>query len=171
MSNPTNTPYHLRRKDKAITDENELYEIIDRQNFMTLAMCNNNEPYLVSLDYIFDFDQNCFYFHCASGGKKIDFLTANPAVYGQVVEDLGYIQGECNRAYRSVNFRGNFEWIQETEEKRMVLTMMIDHLEEEPEPVKKKLIKDKSLKTVNVGKINIIEMTGKKYDILADKPE
>ena len=80
--------YHLRRTDKQIKNIEEIYGIIQRQEYLTLALCKNDDPYLVSLNYGFDLDSDCFYFHCASEGKKLEYLQSNPAVYGEILEEL-----------------------------------------------------------------------------------
>jgi len=157
--------YHLRRKDKAITDEGVLREIIEGQKFMTLAMCQGDEPYLATLSYGYDADANCFYFHCAQAGRKIDVLTANPVVWGQIIEDGGYLPGQCDHAFRTVQFRGRVTFLEEMEEKRHALTLMIDVLEPDPGPVKERLLVDKRVGPVRVGKVTVELMTGKQSPI------
>jgi hypothetical protein len=44
----------IRRKDKEITDFSEMKEIIKTAQYVTLAMCLNDEPYLVSLSHGYD---------------------------------------------------------------------------------------------------------------------
>ena len=63
-------PYHLRRTEREITDKKEIDRIINDQLFMTLAMCRDGLPYLVTLNYGYDPQASCLYFHCARAGKK-----------------------------------------------------------------------------------------------------
>ncbi len=153
--------YHLRRQEKAITDENELMAIIQGQKYLTLAMCHDNKPYLVSLNYAFDAATRCFYMHCAGQGKKLDWIQANPLVWGQVLEDLGYCAGKCDHGFRSVHFWGHASLVQDPEAKRAALCLMIDQLEPDPEPVKKKLVTDASLKSVTILCVQMQGCTGK----------
>lgn len=124
-------------------------------------MCRDGEPYLITADYGFDDKDNCFYIHCAKRGKKIDFLRANPRVWGTIVEDLGYVQGECEHHYRSVHFEGKAELVTDLEQKRKALELMIDFLEDDPEKGKREFItKTKFLNTMII-KIKASRFTGK----------
>ncbi len=165
------TTYHadsehpLRRKDKQITEEQELLDIIQGQNFMTLALCRDQEPYLVTLNYGFDPEAKCFYFHCAQEGKKLAYLNANPTVWGQVVEDHGYLDGACSHAFRTVQFRGCVVFLDNVEAKRAALHLMIDQLEPDPDPIKARLTQVARLNNVVVGKIQVEYLSGKQNDI------
>lgn len=155
--------YHLRRSEKKIEDSEEIATLLRDQELFTLAMCNGNSPYLVSMDYVFDFTRNCFYFHCAQVGKKMDFLSSQPSIWGQILEDLGYIPGKCDHGYRSLQFTGEVVFIEDLSEKREALNLMIEKFEKDPEPAKKRFINEKALKNVVIGKITVKEFSGKKF--------
>ncbi len=153
--------YHLRRSEKAITDPATMWGIIAEQKVMTLAMCKDNVPYLVTVNYGYDQAAGCLYFHCAAAGKKMDYLRANPAVWGQIVEDNGYLDGKCDHAFHSVQFQGRVTFLDDVEEKRRALSMMIDRLESDPATVKARQVTDKAVAKVTIGKIIIEALTGK----------
>ena len=153
--------YHLRRSEKAITDPAEMWAIIAGQKFVTLALCKDNIPYLVTVNYGYDQAAECLYFHCAGEGKKMDYLRANAVVWGQIVEDNGYLDGKCDHAFRSVQFQGRVTFVENIDEKRRTLSLMIDRLESDPEAVKARLATDKALEKVTIGKVSIEAMTGK----------
>lgn len=153
--------YHLRRAEKELKDPAELRAVLLRQRHLTIAMCRAGEPYLVTLSHAYDEARNCLYFHCAPEGKKIDFLKENPSVWGQVVEDLGYNQNECDHAFRSVHIKGRVEMLRTLDEKKHALSLMIGRLEDRPDEVRRRLIVDGKLEKVAVGKITIEAMTGK----------
>jgi len=153
--------YHLRRKEKAIEDRKEIHAILRDQKYLTLAMCRDEEPYLVSLNYGWDQMEGCFYFHFADAGKKIDFLRANPKVWGQVVEDRGYTVGECEHSFRCVMFWGEVEFIEELEGKRKALLAMIKHAEGELDEKRRAMISQSGLEKVLVGRLKPEGMTGK----------
>ena len=94
-------------------------------------------------------------------GKKVDYLRANPAVWGQIAEDNGYIEGECSHAYITLQFMGDVEFQTDVETKRKALLLMIDKYEKDPEPMKKRFINETALQGVLIGKIKIQKMTGK----------
>lgn len=154
--------YHMNRIDRQISEKAEIFEIIDRNSFMTLALCRDNEPYIVTVNYSFDRSSESLYFHCASSGKKVDFLRENPMVFGEILEDRGYIPGQCEYAYRSVHFSGKAEQIEDIEEKRRALELMIEKFEKDAEAKKGEFITDGDLETVRIYRISIESMTGKK---------
>jgi len=153
--------YHLRREDRSMSERSELLEVIDKQRHMTIAMAKDNNPYLATVNYAFDESSNCFYFHCAGIGKKVDYLKSNSGVWGQILDDLGYMEGECDHAYRTVQFRGAAKLIFRRAEKRKALSLMIEKLEKNPGAAKKKFIKESSLSKVLTVRIDVKEMTGK----------
>ncbi len=154
--------YHMRREEKQITQQDELMDIIDDNKVFSLAMCRDNDPYLVSMNYGYDITKNCFYFHSAEEGKKIDYLENNPKIWGEIREDHGYLIGECDHAYRTLHFEGEVEFIDDIEKKKRALNVMINHIEPDPEPIKKRFIEKGDLDEVKIGKVNIKNMWGKK---------
>ena len=156
--------YHIRRSEKEIKDREDIIEIIQNQKYLTMAMSKNDQPYLVTMNYGYDKDENCFYFHCADEGKKIDFLEENPMVWGQILEDLGYVHGKCDHHYRTVHFKGKVKFLKNIEEKREALSTMIEQLEDEPDPIKKKMLKESDIDNVGIGKIKVEFFTGKKAE-------
>ena len=155
----------IRRKEKAITDDDEMKGILASAKYITLAMCKANDPYLVTVNHGYDSDKNVIYFHCASEGKKIHYLSANNKIYGQALVDDGYASGECNHHYSTVQFSGEVEFLSDYDEKREALTVMINQLEviqSLREIVKEKQLKEKAIKKVTIGKITIKGMSGKK---------
>jgi nitroimidazol reductase NimA-like FMN-containing flavoprotein (pyridoxamine 5'-phosphate oxidase superfamily) len=153
--------FHFRRPEKMMADEAEMLAVIDAQMVMTLALCHENQPYLATVDYAYDADRRCFYFHSADHGKKIDYLAANPSVWGQVLDDRGPIPGRCDHAYRSVQFAGTATIVSAVDEKRHALGLMIDRYEPDPAPVRARLLVPNRINTVTVGRIDVTAMTGK----------
>lgn len=153
--------YHLRRSEKAIDARDEMLAIIGSAPHMTIAMCRDGNPYLVTLNHAFDRDRMCLYFHAAGEGKKMDYIRSSSEVWGQVVEDLGYIKGECDWAYRSVHFWGKTEFVTEDSEKRHALELLIDKLEPDAEATKRAQITEKSVAEVSIGKLSLQGFTGK----------
>jgi nitroimidazol reductase NimA-like FMN-containing flavoprotein (pyridoxamine 5'-phosphate oxidase superfamily) len=153
--------YHIRRKDKEITEETVLKKILKSTKYVTIAMSMDNHPYLVSLSYGYDEDRNCIYFHCASEGKKLDFLKANNNVWGQALLDNGYKQGECDHNFASVHFKGKVVFITDHTEKLHAFQVMMHQLDKRADTLVIKLNQEK-LKTTVIGRIDIDSMTGKK---------
>ena len=103
----------IRRKEKEIIDKDEIIGILEKAKYITVAMCKEDEPYLVTLSHGYDKTQNCIYFHCAKEGKKIDYLKENITVWGQALIDKGYVQGACDHLYATVHFKGRVTFVED----------------------------------------------------------
>lgn len=157
--------YHLRNKDKAIIDTNELAKILSDAKYVTLAMCNQNEPYLAVLSHGFDKKNRCLYFHCAPEGKKIDFLKVNPLIWGIAIKDDGYARKKCNHYYRSVMFKGYVKLLETNDEKRNAFKTMVDTLEDADPEMKKKIETTDKLGKVAVFRVKIEYWSGKRNEL------
>jgi len=153
--------WHNRHPDKVIADPAEIARIIAGQKFLTLAMCAENEPYLATLSHAYDAERNCFYFHCAPTGRKLDIIRANPRVYGQVLEDCGYVAGECEHRYRTVQFEGTAAPVVDPDKKLHALRLLIERLEPTPDPVKARLLVPERLAGVAVIRVEVTGWSGK----------
>jgi nitroimidazol reductase NimA-like FMN-containing flavoprotein (pyridoxamine 5'-phosphate oxidase superfamily) len=154
----------IRRKEKEITEKSEMLSIINEAEYVVVAMCKDNEPYLATLSHGYDAERNCIYFHCAREGKKVDILKAQNRVWGQALVDKGYVQGFCDHLYATAQFKGRVTFVENAEEKRNALEVMIRALEDQPQKVIEDQISDKSIQDVQIGRIDIEYMSGKKSD-------
>ena len=154
--------YHVRRKDKEITDYDDLKKILKNTGYVTIALVKDGEPYLVSLSHGYDEERNCIYFHSAPEGKKLDFMRSNPTVWGQAIIDEGYNKGQCSHLYASVMFRGRVEFIQDTESKRRAFRTMVMQLEPDPDSIMDRMLSSEGIPSTIVGRIEIEYITGKK---------
>ena len=157
--------YHMRRADKEIKDKVKLAKILNETNFITVALANENEPYIVTLSHSYDEEAECLYFHCGPEGKKLDYMRANPIVWGQALIDHGYHEGQCSHLYVTAVFRGRVEFVESLEEKRRIIKHMIERQDSNPETLVPRLTSidnNTSLTNTIVGKIVLLELTGKK---------
>ena len=153
--------FHIRRKDKEITDQRLLKKILVTTKYVTIALSMDNMPYLVSLSYGYDEKRNCLYFHCAKEGKKLQYLRANNNVWGQALIDFGYYEGQCTHLYATVHFSGKVSFIEDVNEKRQAVECMINQIDKNPEKLLADLNEDR-LKNTTIGRINLQYMSGKK---------
>lgn len=155
--------YHMKKKEREITDPDELKRILKNGKYAVIAMCRNNEPYLVTLNYGYDEAHNGLVFHCALNGLKLDFFAENPEVCATIVLDGGYVRDQCSHLYSSLVLRGCMTLIEELEDKKQALNILLNHLEENPAPIKARNIKDNaSYDKFTMLRLEITEMTGKK---------
>jgi len=162
--------YHVRRTDRKIDEPNDLKQIIKKCKYATIAMCKNNEPYLVTLSYGYDELNNSLYFHGLNEGQKIDFLKFNPSVCMTIIDDKGYIENECGHSYRSIVIRGKIEFINDETKRIYGIKILINHFEKNPDLMMKKVNEQSTtwVKT-QILKLNIDEIVGKERSIVGNK--
>ncbi|NMC96524.1 MAG: pyridoxamine 5'-phosphate oxidase family protein, partial [Deltaproteobacteria bacterium] len=68
----------MRKKERAIKDRKDIDGIIRRCRVCRLAMSDDDQPYIIPLN--FGYDGFCLYFHAAPEGRKIDILKRNNRV-------------------------------------------------------------------------------------------
>ena len=153
--------FHVRRKDREITNLEILRKVLKSTKYITIALCMDNEPYLVSLSHGYDEKQNCIYFHCANEGKKLVYVKSNNKVWGQAVQDYG-VTDECDYAYTSVHFSGRIFMMDDLGEKQHAIEVMVPQLSPNPE-AKLAKIKPEKLASTAMGRIDITHMTGKQH--------
>jgi nitroimidazol reductase NimA-like FMN-containing flavoprotein (pyridoxamine 5'-phosphate oxidase superfamily) len=153
--------FHVRRKEREITDKEELHNVLKHTNYITIALCRNNEPYIVALNHGYDQEKNCLYFHCAPEGKKLVYAKANPKVWGQAVLDFG-VTDECDYSYTCVHFSGNLSLVSDLSEKTHAMEILVRQVALNPESKLAK-IKPEKLDKTTMGKIDIAYMSGKKH--------
>lgn len=153
--------FHVRRKEREISSEDEMRQILKSANYVTIAFCMNNEPYLVALNHGYDQNRNCLYFHCAPEGKKLIYAKSNPKVWGQAVLDFG-VTDECDYAYTCVHFSGEFSLISDIAEKWHGMEVLVRQVAEHPESKLAK-VKLEKLEKTTMARIDINYMSGKKH--------
>lgn len=154
--------YHMRRTDREITDKEQLQQILKNGKFAAIAMSVDNDPYLVTLSYGYDAANRRFYFHTAEDGQKIEYLRRNPRVCLMVVEDGGYLQGECAHVYRSVVVRGRMAFVEDEAEKNRGFDVLLNQLERDPEIMRATIAqRPKRVAQTRILRLDVEEMSGK----------
>ncbi len=153
----------MRKIEKEITNREKINDILKRGKYTILSLCLDNEPYIVTLSYGFDDKKNSLYLHTGNQGLKIDFIKKNPNICGTVIEDHGYKMNQCSHAYYSIVFWGKISVIEDLEEKKHAFNVLLNHLEENPDEIKKRFLKkDTVYYDTCLLRLDIIEITGKK---------
>jgi len=156
--------YHPKRVRNEIIDTNEIENLIKKGNHITLALCDNNIPYIVTMSYGYDDNKKYLYFHCANKGDKLDYIKKNSNVIGTIIKDNGYLKTKCDHDYESVIIRGKIFIVESLEEKKHGLQILLNHLEEDPRPIFERNIEnDESYRKVTILRLEIESVIGKKY--------
>lgn len=123
----------MRRKERAITKTTELHGILQTCKVCSLAMSQDNVPYVVPMNfgYTYEDDTLCLYFHCAPVGKKISIVKQNPYVsftmYGDTSLVVGKIACQYTYQYRSIIGNGNIHIVETEQDKLHGLNCIMKH--------------------------------------------
>ena len=155
--------YHLKnRPDRELKSDSEINEILKNGKFTVISMCRDNEPYIVTLSYGFDAENNSLYFHCATKGLKLDFIKSNPKVCATVIDDGGYVKGVCEHNYKSVVFWGELRIVTDQEEKVHGMKVLLTHLEDDPAVIANYMIKSNNQASrMEILRLDILQIHGK----------
>ena len=154
--------FHLQKKEREIKDFNEILSIIKKGKYTTIAMCRNNEPYIVTLSYGYDEINNAFYYHSRMKGLKSEFIKDNPNVCATIIEDRGYIMNDCAHEFRSVIVWGRMCFVETLDEKKHGMDILLKHLEENPEKIKQESLSDDRIyKHLVILRLDVNEINGK----------
>jgi len=146
----------MNKIDREITDRAVISKLVKDGKYMSIAMCDSGQPYVVVLSCGYDEAHNCFYFHCAKKGRKTDIIQKNPQVCGTIVEDHGYVKGDCTHNYRSAVVWGMMTMVEALEEKKHALDVLLRQLEGDPEVIRPQFVKDeKSVIGVGILKLAV----------------
>lgn len=154
----------VRRNEKEITDRGEMIRILTQVKYVTIAMTDTDGPYLATLTHAYDEARDAIYFHCAQEGRKVDILRMDSRVWGQALIDKGYVEGKCDHLFEMTQFKGKVSFVQDPAEKRHALEVMIRKNDRHPEEVISEQLTEKSLARVNIGRIDVEYMSGKRSD-------
>lgn len=109
----------MRRKEKQITDQDQIDGIIKQARVCRLGLSENGRPYVVPLH--FGYDPPFLYFHGADKGRKLDILAANPMVCVEFDElkKINKHASACNwgASYISIIVEGTARILIDPEEK------------------------------------------------------
>jgi len=109
----------VRRKEKQITDQNQIDGIIKQARVCRLGLSDNGRPYVVPLH--FGYDHPFLYFHGADTGRKLDILAANSQVCFEFDEliKINKHASACNwgTSYTSIIGEGTARILVDPEEK------------------------------------------------------
>lgn len=113
----------MRRKDREITDINEIYEIMDKCDCCRLGFYDGEEVYIVPLNFGYDKigKETVLYFHGAKDGRKIDLINKVQSVGFEM--DTNYKLNEAETAceysarFQSVIGTGKISFVNDKDEK------------------------------------------------------
>ena len=151
----------MRRKDREVTDLNQIYDILCRCDTISLGMNGGEAPYVIPMTFACSLEngQITIYFHSALGGRKWEILNRNPNVC--VEAHLYYktvkIEGGITAKYESVIGTGRAEPVEDKAGKVEAFKLMMEHYKESGFPAES----CKGLPNCAVFKVVLREVSGK----------
>ena len=152
----------MRRKDRAITNKDEIFEIMKKCSSCTVAFFDKNYPYVVPMNFGVQYhDRFGLYFHCAKSGTKLKLLETNGNVGFEMNCEQKLILGEksCDSTmeYESVCGNGTMT-IVNADEKVRGLNLIMEHYDQKTQHS----FDEKEIEMVHVLKIEVNEIVGKR---------
>ena len=124
----------MRRKDREVTDIQQILHIIGKCNILRLGLFDGEYPYIVPLHYGFEYAENrlVFYMHSAKEGHKLELIADNPRVCVELDGEAELISGgevPCmyGSSFASVMGRGTAEIVKKKKKKIKGLSLLMKH--------------------------------------------
>jgi uncharacterized protein len=155
--------YIMRRKDREITQMEELLEIMRKCDVCRLALFDGTYPYIVPLNFGLAYNETTLelYFHCAREGKKLDLIRSNPNAAFEMDCSHNLITGDkaCDYTmeFESVCGTGKISLLSEDDKINALTHMMRQYSKESSFE-----FNQNHLKAVTVFKLTVDSITGKK---------
>lgn len=153
----------MRRKDREITDINEILSIVKKCDTCRIALFDKEYPYIVPLNFGCNYDTAALelYFHCANEGLKLDLIKNNNHAAFEMDCSHKLITGEAacdyTMEFESVCGQGQIEFL-ETEDKRQALTLLMKQYSD----ADSFSFQDRVLDKITMLKLKVQSITGKR---------
>ncbi len=152
----------MRRKDREVTDINEIFDILNRCDTVRIGMRGEKYPYVVPVSFGAEMADGrpVVYFHCAREGLKLDLLAKDPmvCVEGDIFIKIEPTDHGITTRYESVIGFGKCEILSDEEEIVHGLKTVCDHYGFYNYDLKN----CRALQFLHVGRIVLDEITGKR---------
>ena len=152
----------MRRKDREITDFNEIINIIKKCDVCRIALNDKDFPYIVPLNFGLDIQgkEVYLYFHCAMEGKKLDLIAKDNRVTFEMDCDHNFILYEermsCIMGYESVIGHGVIETVPDENKYESLKILMRQYHAEDFK------FNTDMMRVTTVLKTTVIDMVGKR---------
>ena len=152
----------MTRRERQVTDMDEIIKILDKAKVLHLGLVDGDEPYVVPMNYGYEMDGDklTIWLHGAPRGRKIDLMKTNPKVFFEMDCDITPFEGDvaCRYGitYSSIMGKGTATIIDDIDEKREALTFLM-----KTQTDKDFVFDEKIVSIVSVIKLDISEYTAK----------
>ena len=152
----------MTKRERQITDLQQIREILDKGKVVHLGLSVNDEPYVVPMNYGYILEEGrlTLYLHSAVQGKKLNIIRNNPKVFFCIDCDRMPFDGDkpCQygMVYSSVMGNGNATILEDVEEKKQAMSCLMKTQTE-----KDFTFEDRLVSIVSVIRIDVAEFTAK----------
>lgn len=123
----------MRRSDRLVADEGRIRRIIDDSAVCRVALHDEEGLYIVPMNFgcVYNEGKLTLYFHSATDGRKIRAIKASGEAafemdcMGNVTEGPNACSYSC--VYSSVTGAGKASLVEDTEEKKRALSLIVEH--------------------------------------------
>lgn len=154
--------YGITRREREVTDINEILRILDMAKIVHLGLVDGDEPYVVPMNYGYTYldGKLTLYMHGATTGRKLDVMRANPKVFFEIDCDLEPFEGsvacQYGISYSSVMGSGTAEILENPQDKMAGLTYLMKTQTDKDFEFNERLVSG-----VSVFRINVTDFTAK----------
>lgn len=154
----------MRRKDREITDFNEIIKVIQKCDVCRIALNDENYPYIVPMNFGLDVQGNqvYLYFHAATSGTKLDLIAKDNRASFEMDCDHTFILYEermsCTMGYASVIGHGTIDIVPDEEKFEALKILMRQYHAEDFQ------FNTDMMKVTTVLKMTVTDMVGKRRD-------
>ena len=152
----------MTKRERQVTDKNQILRILDTAKVLHLGLAVDNEPYVVPMNYGYTEEDGklVLYLHSALQGRKLNMIRENPRVFFELECDQAPFEGEkpCQYGlvYSSVMGRGTAGIVEDVEEKKKAMAILM-----KTQTQKEFSFDDKLVSIVAVIRIDVGEYTAK----------
>ncbi len=152
----------ITKREREITDLQEIVRILDAANVLHLGLVDGDEPYVIPMNYGYTMEDGnlTIYLHSATKGRKLDLIQKNPKVFFSLECDVmpfeGVLPCQYGTVYSSVMGRGVAEIVENVELKKQAMTVLM-----KSQTGKDFTFTDKLVSIVSVIRIRVSDYTAK----------
>ena len=152
----------MTKRERQVTDPQQIKEILDTAQVVHLGLCVDNEPYVVPMNYGYTLEAGklTLYLHSAVRGKKLDMIRSNPKVFFEMDCDRKPFEGnlpcQYGLSYSSLMGRGTAAIVEDVEEKKKAMSILM-----KTQTDKDFSFEDRLVSIVTVIRIDAAEYTAK----------
>ena len=153
----------MRRRDREITDEGAIRDILNRAQVLHLGMSDDGQSYVVPMNYgyVLEDGKLTFYLHGATEGYMYEVLRQNPRVSFALECDIKPFEGrvacQYGMTYSCIMGKGTAVLVDDVEEKERAMSILMKTL-----TGKEFVFDEKLVSIVNVIRLDIAEFTAKR---------